>query len=49
MKKRISIGIATVLLIMVELAFWPGYLAHDFFGAKVIVHMEIIIRHMQRV
>ena len=34
MKKRISIGIATVLLIMVELAFWPGYLAHDFFWSK---------------
>lgn len=47
--KRILMIALTILMILLELSFWPGYLAHNFFGAKVIAHMEIIIRHMQRV
>lgn len=34
MKKRVCIGMATVLLILVGLSFWPGYLVHDYFWSK---------------
>ena len=38
-----------ILMILLELSFFRDIWRMIFFGAKVIAHMEIIIRHMQRV
>ena len=32
--KRILMIALTILMILLELSFWPGYLAHDFFWSK---------------
>ena len=47
--KRILMIALTILMILLECLFGRDIWRMIFFGAKVIAHMEIIIRHMQRV